>query len=202
MMYTKLALAHIIVHWFCCMLYVDISNDKIDEKTFRALVCTIRIQLLQLLFAVGIDVFSSPHVPTDPERTLFEEGVCVFVCLGVFSDILFYHLHRFVFHSNETIYVWFHKQHHKWTHDTHAFATLDCSFVEHFGLNLPSLLLPLWFFEVSSFGHMVAIVLATVHSTLFAHGDSDTLHRIHHEKQTVNFGTGLHFMDRLWATFR
>lgn len=109
----------------------------------------------------------------------------------------FYFAHRLMHHPK--LYLW-HKEHHYFK-EPPPFGTFYCSTFEHLFVNMGSLMIPLCLF---SFSQITVYLWAftVLHNSVSAHMGTQyqgSEHWIHHQKFTVNFGSGTLF-DKWFGT--
>ena len=97
-----------------------------------------------------------------------------------------------------------HKQHHEWNEPV-SVAFLDSHPIEHFLVNIPTVIVPLYVLPVSNVQQGIWVISATINSIVSHMTIIDPIqpHVIHHKLRRYNFGAGgFYLMDKIMGTYK
>ena len=137
-------------------------------------------------------------IPVSVTNSFGYNDLLAFVPYVFISDAVFYFTHRLA----HTKYLYkIHKQHHEWHEKPVSTSFLDSNPVEHFIVNVPTVVVPFYIIKISNVGKIIWVVLATTNSVI-AHMtslDEESPHILHHKLRRVNYGAGgFYLMDRMF----
>jgi sterol desaturase/sphingolipid hydroxylase (fatty acid hydroxylase superfamily) len=138
------------------------------------------------------------NIPTKKHFCI--QDTIIFVPYILLSDVVFYSMHWMA--HTPIIYKKIHKQHHLWN-EPESVAFLDANPVEHIFVNIPTVIVPLYFIPVSNYQQLLWIVFTTANSVI-SHMkiyDSNSPHIKHHKYRKVNYGVGFYLTDRILGTY-
>lgn len=193
-MIQELFLLHLLIYWVSVLGCTTYHGQWSHWQTTPVRRAIVQVLVNQFVVTPLFALFFVYYPPT----LHWVHAPWQLAAMAVLTDAWFYTAHRWFHHP--ILYKHVHAWHHQFNTPIAA-AALYAHPVEHFAVNLFSVLAPL-FVVRASYPLLVCWTVFLSWNVVWTHSITDGRHTLHHTYRNCNYGVGFYWMDKCLGTWR